>query len=105
MPFAASFAFLTFLYKIGPNTRVRTGAAAVGALAGTLLFRGASRLYALYATKPRPPVVAHVCDDIACRLARAEELCADLTRSFGEPGTPIGDGRSTWLRSPPASKT
>ena len=34
--------------------------------------------YALYATKPRPPVVAHVCDDIACRLAGAEEICADL---------------------------
>ena len=61
---------------------------------------GVATFYALYATKPRPPVVAHVCDDIACRLARAEELCADLTRSFGEPGTPIGDGRSTWLRSP-----
>ena len=61
---------------------------------------GVATFYALYATKPRPPVVAHVCDDIACRLAGAEELCADLTRSFGEPGTPIGDGRSTWLRSP-----
>jgi NADH-quinone oxidoreductase subunit F len=56
--------------------------------------------YALYATKPRPPVVAHVCDDIACRLAGAEELCGDLERSFGEPGTTIDDGRSTWLRSP-----
>jgi NADH-quinone oxidoreductase subunit F len=61
---------------------------------------GVATFYALYANKQRPPVVAHVCDDIACRLARAEELCADLTRSFGEPGTPIGDGRSTWLRSP-----
>ena len=61
---------------------------------------GVATFYALYATKPRPPVVAHVCDDIACRLAGAEELCGDLARSFGEPGTPIGDGRSTWLRSP-----
>ena len=30
---------------------------------------------------PRPPVVAHVCDDIACRLAGAEDVCADLTRA------------------------
>ena len=61
---------------------------------------GVATFYALYATKPRPPVVAHVCDDIACRLAGAEDLCGDLERSFGAPGTPIGEGRSTWLRSP-----
>jgi NADH-quinone oxidoreductase subunit F len=61
---------------------------------------GVATFYALYATTPRPPVVAHVCDDIACRLAGAEELCGDLERSFGEPGTAIGDGMSTWLRSP-----
>src|SRR6185295_7545984 len=51
-------------------------------------------------TKPRPPVVAHVCDDIACRLAGAESICADLERTIGPAGTPIGEGRSTWLRSP-----
>jgi NADH-quinone oxidoreductase subunit F len=61
---------------------------------------GVATFYALYATKPRPPVVAHVCDDIACHLAGAEGVCADLERSFGEPGTPIGDGQATWLRSP-----
>ena len=42
---------------------------------------GVATFYALYATTPRPPVVAHVCDDIACRLAGAEGLCADLTRA------------------------
>ena len=61
---------------------------------------GVATFYALYATKPRPPVVVHVCDDIACRLAGAEEVCGDLERSFGAPGTPNGDGTSTWLRSP-----
>jgi len=61
---------------------------------------GVATFYALYATKPRPPLVAHVCDDIACRLAGAEELCGDLGRAFGEAGVPSGDGRSTWLRSP-----
>ena len=34
---------------------------------------GVATFYALFATNPRPPVVAHVCDDIACRLAGAEE--------------------------------
>ena len=61
---------------------------------------GVATFYALYATKPRPPVVAHVCDDIACRLAGAEQVCADLTRTVGEAGTPADDGRTTWLRSP-----
>ncbi len=61
---------------------------------------GVATFYALYATKPRPPVVAHVCDDIACRLAGAEQVCADLARSLGEAGAPAGDGRTTWLRSP-----
>ena len=33
---------------------------------------GVATFYALFATNPRPPLVAHVCDDIACRLAGAE---------------------------------
>ena len=61
---------------------------------------GVATFYALFATTPRPPVVAHVCDDIACRLAGAEALCADLTRAVGPAGEPIRDGRATWLRSP-----
>jgi NADH-quinone oxidoreductase subunit F len=44
--------------------------------------------------------VAHVCDDLACALAGADSICADLTRSLGGEGTPIDDGRATWLRSP-----
>ncbi|HEV8402028.1 MAG TPA: NAD(P)H-dependent oxidoreductase subunit E, partial [Candidatus Limnocylindrales bacterium] len=61
---------------------------------------GVATFYALFTTAPRPPVVAHVCDDIACRLAGAEEICADLTRAVGATGEPIRDGRATWLRSP-----
>ena len=61
---------------------------------------GVATFYALYATKPRPPVVAHVCDDIACRIAGGETICADLTRSLGAAGEPARDGRIGWLRSP-----
>jgi NADH-quinone oxidoreductase subunit F len=61
---------------------------------------GVATFYTLFATTPRPPVVAHVCDDIACRLAGAEALCADLTRAVGAAGEPVRDGRATWLRSP-----
>jgi NADH-quinone oxidoreductase subunit F len=61
---------------------------------------GVATFYALFATSPRPPVVAHVCDDIACRLAGAEAICGDLARAVGPAGEPARDGRVTWLRSP-----
>ena len=61
---------------------------------------GVATFYALFATRQRPPDVAHVCDDIACRLAGAEETCATLEAQLG----PAGDARPgrtvTWLRSP-----
>ncbi|HET9613925.1 MAG TPA: NAD(P)H-dependent oxidoreductase subunit E, partial [Candidatus Limnocylindrales bacterium] len=61
---------------------------------------GVASFYALFATKPRPPVVAHVCDDLACQLAGADRVCADLERTMGPEGTPSADGERTWLRSP-----
>jgi NADH-quinone oxidoreductase subunit F len=61
---------------------------------------GVATFYALFATKPRPPAVAHVCDDIACRLAGAETTCAELTRGLGPAGEPALDGEATWFRSP-----
>jgi NADH-quinone oxidoreductase subunit F len=61
---------------------------------------GVATFYALFATTPRPPIVAHVCDDLACRLAGSDELCADLARTIGPEGVPDADGQRTWLRSP-----
>ena len=61
---------------------------------------GVATFYALFTTQPRPPSVAHVCDDIACRLAGAEDLIGDVTRALGPAGSPARDGRMTWLRSP-----
>jgi NADH-quinone oxidoreductase subunit F len=61
---------------------------------------GVATFYALFATSQRPPDVAHVCDDIACRLAGAEETCATLESQLGPAGTPARDGTVTWLRSP-----
>src|SRR5262245_33274990 len=59
---------------------------------------GVASFYALLSMHERPQVVAHVCDDIACRLAGAEELCADLERTRGPEGQ-SRDG-ATWHRSP-----
>jgi NADH-quinone oxidoreductase subunit F len=44
----------------------------------------------------------HICDDVACKVAGAEALCAEMTRRFGPEGTDGSvDGTGvTWQRSP-----
>jgi NADH-quinone oxidoreductase subunit F len=50
---------------------------------------GVATFYALFATTPREPIVAHVCDDIACIPAGAREICTHLEA-----------GGATFLRTP-----
>jgi len=45
---------------------------------------GVVTFYHLLATEPRPAATAHVCDDIACRLNGAEQLCRDLESRLGQ---------------------
>ncbi len=59
---------------------------------------GVATFYALFALAERPPVVTHVCDDIACAAAGAEAICGELEETFGPAGKPIAG--ATWLRSP-----
>jgi NADH-quinone oxidoreductase subunit F len=61
---------------------------------------GVASFYALLSTEPQPPVVVHVCDDIACKTRGADALCAQLEADHGPSGTPTSDGRATWKRSP-----
>lgn len=63
---------------------------------------GVASFYALFALAEQPPVVAHLCDDVACKLAGADALREDLRSRFGEPGTAREHGThsSTWARSP-----
>ena len=61
---------------------------------------GVATFYSLFSTTPRPPIVAHVCDDLACRMAGAEDVCAGLERALGLAGMPALGGEATWLRSP-----
>ena len=62
---------------------------------------GVATFYALLATTPRPPTVAHVCDDLACRLAGAEDdLRGTSRRRSARPAARPTDGGATWLRSP-----
>ena len=61
---------------------------------------GVASGYALLSLEPQPPLVTHVCDDIACQLAGAEDLCAQMSRRFGQEGGNNAGGTSTWHRSP-----
>jgi NADH-quinone oxidoreductase subunit F len=60
---------------------------------------GVASFYGLFSLTPRPPVVVHVCDDIACLTRGAERLCGDLEKKLGPPGSPCSGGKATWLRS------
>ena len=61
---------------------------------------GVASFYALLSLQPRPPLVVHVCDDIACRANGAEAMCQELERRIGVQGAPVSSGGATWLRSP-----
>ena len=61
---------------------------------------GVADFYGLFSVKPRPPVVVHVCDDVSCRTRGAGGLCKQLEQVHGPAGSPGGDSRATWLRSP-----
>jgi len=60
---------------------------------------GVASFYGMFSLKPRPAVVAHVCDDIACLTRGADPLCGELERKLGPAGSPACAGRATWLRS------
>jgi NADH-quinone oxidoreductase subunit F len=63
---------------------------------------GVASFYALFRTTPAPRSVVHVCDDIACRIGGAEQLCGDMERRYGPEGTETGSNGTgvTWQRSP-----
>jgi NADH-quinone oxidoreductase subunit F len=60
---------------------------------------GVATFYAMFSVEPRPGTVVHVCDDLACRVRGAQELCARLTTEFGPAGDPSHAG-ATWTTSP-----
>ncbi len=61
---------------------------------------GVATFYALFSTQPRPPIVVHVCDDIACAYAGATELCRVLETRCGPAGDGASDSQAMWVRSP-----
>jgi NADH-quinone oxidoreductase subunit F len=60
---------------------------------------GVASFYGMFSLAPRPKVVAHVCDDIACITGGSEKVCAELERNLGAAKSPNSGGRAIWLRS------
>jgi NADH-quinone oxidoreductase subunit F len=60
---------------------------------------GVASFYGMFSLQPRPPIVAHVCDDIACVTRGSEKLCAELEDTLGHEGSSCFGGHATWLRS------
>jgi NADH-quinone oxidoreductase subunit F len=58
---------------------------------------GVATFYDLIATEPRPPRVANVCDDIACKAAGVDPMIAELRDRLGAPGE-FGSA-AAWARS------
>ncbi|HUL16559.1 MAG TPA: NAD(P)H-dependent oxidoreductase subunit E [Terriglobales bacterium] len=61
---------------------------------------GVASFYSMFSLLPRPLVVAHVCDDIACLTHGAAQLCSTLENTLGKAGSASADGKMTWVRSP-----
>ena len=61
---------------------------------------GVVTFYDRFATEKRPPLAVHVCDDVPCKCAGADELCAALESSFGPSGAAGAHSSAAWYRSP-----
>ncbi|MEK7466425.1 MAG: NAD(P)H-dependent oxidoreductase subunit E [Planctomycetota bacterium] len=61
---------------------------------------GVATFYHMFSTTPRPAAVAHVCDDIACRIKGSEKVCAELEKKLGPAGHGHAGTPATWQRSP-----
>ncbi len=59
---------------------------------------GIADFYALLSTRPQPMAVAHVCDDMACKVKGADQLCSELEKAHGPEGS-NPDGKPAWRRS------
>ena len=47
---------------------------------------GVTSFYALFRTSPAPSAVVHVCDDLACQVNGAEQICEQMEHRFGTEG-------------------
>jgi NADH-quinone oxidoreductase subunit F len=59
---------------------------------------GVATFYAMFAVRPRPSTVVHVCTDLACAAAGSQKVCGGLEERLGPPGE--ARGGAVWQPSP-----
>ncbi|MEV8564890.1 NAD(P)H-dependent oxidoreductase subunit E [Streptomyces sp. NPDC051322] len=59
---------------------------------------GVATFYAMFAVKPRPAKVVHVCTDLACAAQGSAALCAGVEERLGTAGSSLNG--ATWQPSP-----
>lgn len=59
---------------------------------------GVATFYAMFAVKPRPAKVLHVCTDLACAAKGSAKVCADLEERLGAAGSAANG--LVWQSSP-----
>ncbi|MFE4533605.1 NAD(P)H-dependent oxidoreductase subunit E [Streptomyces scopuliridis] len=59
---------------------------------------GVATFYAMFAVRPRPAKVLHVCTDLACAAHGSQALCASLEERLGAAGAPVAG--AVWQPSP-----
>ena len=60
---------------------------------------GVASFYGMFSLTARPPIAAHVCDDVACVTHGASTLGSEFERKLGPAGAPCLEGQATWQRS------
>jgi len=60
---------------------------------------GVASFYRMLSLTPRPHTVAHICEDLACRLKGSEELCREAEAQLGPPATAHQPSSTPWQRS------
>ena len=60
---------------------------------------GVADFYEMFSLSKQPPVVARVCDDIACQVKGADSLCAAFETAFGPASGKDGARPMKWVRS------
>ncbi len=61
---------------------------------------GTASFYAMISLDEQPPIVVHVCDDLACRSAGSERLIHELERAHGVEDSVRAGTIGTWRKSP-----
>jgi NADH-quinone oxidoreductase subunit F len=60
---------------------------------------GVASFYRMLSLTPRPSTLAHICEDLACRMKGSEDLCREVEKHLGPPAPAHQPGMAPWQKS------